>query len=122
MSIIGDRIKEIRKQKGMSQVELSKRSGLAQTTIAWIESGRQERTACLPEIAEALGCGVDELTKDREGKPGAPGRRVLRPLSQAEVDLIAEDPLAAAKRMVAISRAWVSSKMSQKGSDADKKC
>ena len=59
---IGDRITEARKQKGLSQAELAKRSGLSQAGISYIEKGlRSPSTDTLELLASALGCSVSYL-------------------------------------------------------------
>ena len=52
----------MRKQKGMSQEELSKKLGLTQGTISQWENGVTLPTADkLPEIAKVLDCTIDDL-------------------------------------------------------------
>lgn len=59
---IGERIKNIRKQKKMTQVELSKKSGVKQATISAIENLHNKPTAATMElIAAALDCTMSEL-------------------------------------------------------------
>lgn len=59
---IGDRITEARKQKGLSQAELAKRSGLSQAGISYIEKGlRSPSSDTLELLASALGCSVSYL-------------------------------------------------------------
>ena len=56
------RIKEIRKEKGLTQNELAKVMKVGQTTVCQWESGvRSPRAKQLPELARALGCTLDEL-------------------------------------------------------------
>ena len=53
---IGQRITDIRKEKGMTQVQLSKRCGLSQVHISRIEAGKYDiRLDTLAAIAKALG-------------------------------------------------------------------
>lgn len=53
---IGNQIKQAREQKRMSQNELAKRAGLAQSTLSYIESGEKSPTMdTLQAIAVALG-------------------------------------------------------------------
>ena len=57
---IGRRIKEIRKEKGLTQIELSELSGLTQSVISRIEVGETTTTIeVIGVIAEALGCKLD---------------------------------------------------------------
>jgi transcriptional regulator with XRE-family HTH domain len=94
----------------MTQAELSKRSGVSQSSIAHIEEGRVRHPAYLGEIAGALRCSVDELVTAREASP-APARKVRRAISKEEIELASENPLAAAERIIAISHAKRSSRI-----------
>ena len=79
---VGKRIKEVRKQKGMSQDELAERAELSSQYISQIETGRKKGS--LPtynKLAKALGVSIDELTGSI-----SEGSRVL-----SDVDLILQD-------------------------------
>jgi len=52
---IGAKIKEFRKAAGMSQGKLAKAAGVSQAVISDLESGEQQTSRKLPEIAAALG-------------------------------------------------------------------
>lgn len=54
MSEIKDRLREARRNKDLSQAELSKLLGVSQAAIAAIESGRNKRPTNLASIAKAL--------------------------------------------------------------------
>lgn len=54
MSEIKDRLREARRNKGLSQAGLSKLLGVSQASIAAIESGRNKRPTNLVSIAKAL--------------------------------------------------------------------
>lgn len=57
---IGAKIQQIRKDMGMSQVELAEKAELSQPHLSRIEDGRYSVTIdLLQTIAEALGCTVD---------------------------------------------------------------
>ena len=58
-------IRELRKKKGWTQSELSRRSGVKQGVLSDIESGKTKHPRCdtLAAIAEALGVPVDKLLK-----------------------------------------------------------
>jgi len=59
---IGLRIKEIRTEKGLSQLQLALSAGLRQQHIARIESGKHSTgIETLSKIADALECRVDIL-------------------------------------------------------------
>lgn len=68
---MGYRIKEIRERKGMSQSELSDKSGVTRATIWKLETGENEVTTSktLLKIADALGVTIGELFLDHEVKP-----------------------------------------------------
>ena len=60
----GLRLKELRKEKGLSQEELSEASGLHRTYISDIERGeRNVSLKNIEKIAKALGVDMKELIK-----------------------------------------------------------
>ena len=62
---IGTRIAELRTGKGMTQDELAEASGLQQSNLARVESGRYStRLDTLAAIAAALGYTVDFIRRD----------------------------------------------------------
>lgn len=53
---IGSKIKALRKERGLTQTELAKRSGLAQSAISYIETeGKKPNITTISQLAEALG-------------------------------------------------------------------
>jgi transcriptional regulator with XRE-family HTH domain len=63
--LVAERIKKIRKVKGLTQDQLAERAGLNRTHLYRLESGRQSMTLrTLKTIADALGVRVRELVKD----------------------------------------------------------
>ncbi len=66
MDTLSSRLKEARKAKGMTQTDLAKAVGVAQSTIGNIESGERDGAASLALIAEALGVRYRWL-RDGEG-------------------------------------------------------
>ena len=59
---IGNRMRELRKAKKITLVELSKQTGIAQATLSRIETGTMVGTVeSHRKIAEALGLGLAEL-------------------------------------------------------------
>lgn len=60
---MGYRIKEIREACGLSQSELSEKSGVTRATIWRLETGENEETTTktLLKIADALGVTVTDL-------------------------------------------------------------
>lgn len=58
-------IKDMRKKAGITQTELAKKLGIAQSAVSAWESGEKSpRTAKLMEIAAALNCTVDDLLRE----------------------------------------------------------
>jgi transcriptional regulator with XRE-family HTH domain len=51
---IGNAIKELRKQKGLSQSELASLAGTTQASLSQIESGRRPKSETLKNISESL--------------------------------------------------------------------
>lgn len=68
---IGENIREMRKQMKMTQVELSRLSGIKQATISAIENGRNAPTTpTLELLARAMRCSVSQLINEvMEAKP-----------------------------------------------------
>ena len=60
---MANRIKEIRKSKGISQEELSKRSGVSRVMISMLETDQERTTTTttLLKLARALGVTADEI-------------------------------------------------------------
>lgn len=60
--VLGERIKRLRVQAGLSQEQLAKRSGINRVTLARIELGEHSpRMETLRAIARGLGCDVQKL-------------------------------------------------------------
>ena len=60
-------LREIRKEKGLTQNELSNRTGVNQNNISRYETGaREPRLKDAKALAVALGCTVDELIGDEK--------------------------------------------------------
>jgi transcriptional regulator with XRE-family HTH domain len=62
----GTKLKRERRGEGLTQAELAKRSGVAQSTIAQIEGGARPNPhpGTLKKLAEALGVDTRELLDD----------------------------------------------------------
>lgn len=60
---MGYKIKEMRDAKGMTQEELSEKSGVSRVTISGLENGTERNTTSktLVKIARALDCTVDQI-------------------------------------------------------------
>lgn len=66
VKLLGDRIRDARKSLGWSQTELAKKAGVSQGAISGLESGRNETSKELPQIAFALGKTVEYLVLGKE--------------------------------------------------------
>lgn len=62
----GQKLKRLRRGNGLTQVELAEASGVAQSTIAQVESGKREEPhpRTLKKLAEALGVTPADLLQD----------------------------------------------------------
>ena len=60
---MGYKIKEMREAQGMTQEELSDKSGVSRVTISGLENGTERNTTSktLVKIARALDCTVDQI-------------------------------------------------------------
>lgn len=66
---IGQRISKLRKERNITQIELSYRCDFDRSNLRRIESGRTNPTSLtLKKIAEALDVTVDEIFKIEEKK------------------------------------------------------
>src|SRR3954466_12763807 len=72
--LIGENVRELRRQAGLPALELSRRSGVARNTIAALEAGEGNPTVdTLYALANALGVPLSDLLE----RPPA-GARVVR--------------------------------------------
>ena len=62
------RLRDVRKDRGLTQVQLAALTGLNQGDISRIESGQRQNVslATLDRLCAALGCPVDELVEQTE--------------------------------------------------------
>jgi transcriptional regulator with XRE-family HTH domain len=65
MKTFGDRVRERRKELGLSQESLGKRAGISQTTVTQIERGRNASSTHILDVAKALGVSPEWLEKGR---------------------------------------------------------
>ena len=64
---VADNIVKLRKKRGLTQLELSKKVGVSQSMIAQIERGTKVPALTLGKaIADVLGCSIDALVTDLE--------------------------------------------------------
>lgn len=64
-----DRLKESRKKAGKTQAEVAEAVKISQPAYQALESGRNQKSSYLPEIAKFLGVDVDWLKNGTEAKP-----------------------------------------------------
>jgi transcriptional regulator with XRE-family HTH domain len=65
--IDSDRLRRIRKERLLTQVELSKMTGVAQDSISSLETGKREaHPGTIKKLAEALGVEPRKLLKEQE--------------------------------------------------------
>ena len=58
---VSERLKEMRKSKGLTQKELADKAGVSESYICQIETGKMVSLTKLDKMAEALGCKVKDL-------------------------------------------------------------
>lgn len=97
MSNIGKHIADARRARGWSQGDLAMKARVSQGTIGHLESGRNESSKKLPQIAAALGMTVEALLKgDVAGsgfaglKPAAIGHRQIPLISSVQAGQMTE--------------------------------
>jgi transcriptional regulator with XRE-family HTH domain len=89
---LGARIAALRKQQGITQVQLAETLGVSQQTITAYEVGRRRiQVSALPVIAQALGVAVEELLGDERK---AAGKRGPAPKLQQQMARITQLPRA----------------------------
>lgn len=72
----GKRLKARRESRGLSRPELAQLTGINVRVIESWEQGRREPGAFdVPKLADALGCGTDDLIRDELPKSIGPFRR-----------------------------------------------
>ena len=60
--MIKKKVKQLRTSRGLTKIELSRRSGLSRSEITLIESGqRQPRLSTLTKLAKGLGVSIKKF-------------------------------------------------------------
>ena len=60
--MIGENIRRIRKDKGLTQAYVARQAGITQAMLCWIERGTRNTTLQVGmAIAKVLGCTVEDL-------------------------------------------------------------
>jgi transcriptional regulator with XRE-family HTH domain len=86
---LGQRLARVRKQKGLTQVELAERTGLIQVIVSDYERGKLRLPAEMAvRFAEALGVTTDELLRPSKNHPAQSGKKpslkLIRRMEQIE--------------------------------------
>ena len=58
---LSSKLKMMRKQKGLTQLELAKKTGVSESYICQIENGKMISIKKLDKLAKALGCEPKDL-------------------------------------------------------------
>lgn len=89
---LGARIAQLRKEQGITQVQLAEQLGVSQQTITAYEVGRRRiQVSALPVIAQVLGVAVETLMGET---PTATRKRGPAPKLQQQMDRINQLPKA----------------------------
>jgi transcriptional regulator with XRE-family HTH domain len=84
---VGRRITEIRTSQGISLTNLAKRSGIAQSSLSYIESGKTQPTVeTVHKICSALGITLAEFFSDQTPELPPEVRRVCDKLQKLTPD------------------------------------
>ena len=62
--MFGDKLKELRKQHGLSQEELGRRIGVTKQSVSRYEAGRMPTVEVMMRISDAFGVPFESLVKD----------------------------------------------------------
>lgn len=91
---LGSRIAALRKEQGLTQVQLAETLELTQQMVASYEVGRRRvPVSLLPALARALSVGVETLIDEK----AAPGKRGPAPLIQQKIERLTRLPKAKQK-------------------------
>lgn len=88
--MLGLRLAQVRKERGLTQVELAERTGLIQVVVSDYERGRLRLPADMAvRFAEVLGVTIDELLQPRKKNGAAkstkqPRLKLVRRMEQIE--------------------------------------
>lgn len=94
MENLGRRLKYFREQIGLSQIDLSEKSGISQASIARIESGKQKnlKRDTMKKLAEGLGISLTQLMEPfsavREGEAAYVSAKAVPVLGIKDIDVL----------------------------------
>jgi transcriptional regulator with XRE-family HTH domain len=102
---MGARIAELRKNSGITQVQLAQTLGVSQQTVASWEVGRRGvPISMLPSLARELGAGVEMLL----GEKTTPAKRGPTPKMQQQVERLSRLPQAKQRVVMQMLEAFLS--------------
>ena len=94
---LGSRIAQLRKEQGITQVQLAEWLNVSQQTVNAYEVGRRRMAvSALPTIAKLLGVSLEELI----GEPLKPSKRGPTPKLQQQMERINQLPKAQQKFVI----------------------
>lgn len=86
----GSTIAALRKEKGMTQLELAQSMGVTDKAVSkWERNLSFPDVASLPRLAEQLGVSVDELLEAKTSAQEEPARNKVRPLIELVLKAVA---------------------------------
>lgn len=92
---LGQRIAALRRDRGLTQVQLAEALGVAQQTLAHYEAGRLRLLAgALPKLAEQLDVNVEELVGTPHARKQPRAKRGPVPKVQQQLEQVAQLPRA----------------------------
>ena len=82
-----EKLKQIREEKGFSQIELAEKSGVSRVTISMLETGTQKNTTAntLLRLSEALGVPIDDFFKLTVKYTKQKGANIMNNLDLVEI-------------------------------------
>ena len=90
MSFFGDKLKSLREEENMTQAELSEVTGIKQSLISLLESGKRHPTRNTVDVmSNYFGVPVVKLTGTRNGEPKEV-EELKRKLMEASPEIIAK--------------------------------
>lgn len=89
--ISGEKLKQRRRQLGMSQEELAKKVGISKVSICWYENGeRTPKYEVFIKLAEELDLSLDELSGREVGIVSEKGVPYSVKLAKKDIEIINE--------------------------------
>jgi len=85
---VGDRLRDARKARDLTQPELAKMAGVSQTTVSDLERERNVSSKSLPLIAACLGVSALWLSTGKGSREGAAFTRPVDPERQIDTELM----------------------------------